>query len=239
MSACWKTGIPRRVAISTVLILGLAIDDDEFVDQWIAVDQIALDSLQDLADGRFFIERRDRQTDGKALPFFEVEEIRDGAEFIAVKRVFGEPAIDYRRDIPGLGGLLRFFGGKAPQRNRLVRLHDDKRAFQSPRHEIWNPAQQRGRRLIASGGPHDHEVMTRAVRQQHGLHRLGLDLQLLRSGVRYLPADRLEISLFNGPAAIAPQADIHMQQREYGTIALGQRLRQPKGQLGVRTAANG
>ena len=88
---------------------GAAVDDDDLVQQRVAVDQVVEAESQDPPDGRGLVEGRQREADREALAALNFDEPVEVVELAGVKGVLGEPAVDPGREL--LLAQRRLVGG--------------------------------------------------------------------------------------------------------------------------------
>ena len=230
------------------------VDDDQLVDERVALHELASRTSHDGTDGRRLIERRQDEADGQPLPLLERRQSPDVRELLVREVRLGEPAIDPRWDAAGGGrralGSLECLGLRGPPiedrtRRRLPGLdHDDGRPCLLDDHlreraeetAFWRQRQGTGARGQGRGA-HDHEAGPIGLVDEGGRDAAALDERRLRAPVRVQPDECGQRPFRLGADDRIDARGHDVEGFDFGTQTAAQGVREAEGQLGMRAAA--
>ena len=228
----------------------VGVDDQQFVDELVALHQLASRPRDDRADRLFLVERGQHQADRQALLALETDQSIEVAELAVVKVRFAEPALDSLRNRPcllgrpfdrrqRLGLLLEPVEGRLV--DRLARLDDDHRRLGSRRDRLRQRPEERGSTPAPGrrrGRAHHHHVGLVRLTNDRVADVRGLAHRLLDVAVGMLSNEVGQGTLGLRPDPLRRPRRDQMQGDDGALVAMGQGVGEAKSQLGVRAAAD-
>ena len=212
-------------------VRGVGVHEHDFVQQRHLLHERALAGADDRADGLFFVQRGEGQTDGHPALLFEAHQAFEVRELVGMKSVLREPAVHQHRD-----GVRAEAAGVFALQGHAAGLDGQHRTRRVGQQAVGDGAERGGGRGGAGRSAHDDQVVAARGLHQRGrlvVRRQGL-LPHIGHGLQNLPHAReiqvlLVVGLFGAQAQGShPAAELPGQQQG-----------QPQGQLRVRPAPVG